>query len=301
LLISRDSQISLNNVDVSVIIPVYNLEKQITAQLESLRAILNSSLNYEIIIINDGSTDKTLEVLRQEEETDNHVHVISYPRNEGKGHAIKRGVIESLGKLAILLDGDSQISLRLLNDFLTETKNYDLVIGSKRHPLSNIDLPLSRTIYNRVFNILVRATTGIRIKDTQVGLKVGKGDVFRTIFKYISVKRYAFDVELLTIASILELNVKEMPVDIKHNHHHFRLWEIGKMFLDLMAVSRKYRISHWYQKQILSELRNPDLQDTTLLQKINNYSPSSKAGIGRIVLLFIAILSTIVETAFPGA
>ena len=263
---SRDSQIPSTNVDISVIIPVYNLEKQIIVQLESLRAILKSSLNYEIIIVNDGSTDKTLEVLRKEEETDSHIHVISYHRNEGKGHLIKRGVIESFGKLAILLDGDRDISLSMLVDFLIETKNYDLVIGSKRHPQSNIDLPLSRTIYNRVFNIFVRATTGIKIKDTQVGLKVGKGNVLRTIFKYINVKRYAFDVELLTIASILKLNIKEMPVDIKSNHH-LRLQEIVKMLLDLIAVSCKYRIFHSYQKQILSELRNPDLQETTILEK----------------------------------
>jgi glycosyltransferase involved in cell wall biosynthesis len=89
LLISRDSQISSNVVDISVIMPVYNLEKQIIVQLESLRAILKSSLNYEIIIVDDGSTDNTLEVLRKEEEMDNHIHVISYPRNEGKGHAVK--------------------------------------------------------------------------------------------------------------------------------------------------------------------------------------------------------------------
>jgi hypothetical protein len=100
----------------------------------------------------------------------------------------------------------SEISLRLLNDFL-------LVIGSKRHPLSIIDLPLSRTFYNRVFNILVRAATGIKIKDTQVGLKVDKGGVLRSIFKFIKVNRYAFDVELPPIASIFELNVKEMRVD----------------------------------------------------------------------------------------
>jgi dolichol-phosphate mannosyltransferase len=268
LIISTDSQIPSNNVDISVIIPVFNLEKQIIVQLESLRAILESSLNYEIIIVDDGSTDKTLEVLRKEEVTDKHVRVISYPQNVGKGHAVKRGVMESVGKIAIMLDGDRDISLSLLVDFLTETKNYDLVIGSKRHPLSNIDLPLSRTFYHRVFNILVRATTGLKIKDTQVGLKVGKGDVLRTIFKYISVKRYAFDVELLTIASILKLNIKEMPVDIKLNHN-MRLWEITKMLLDLMTVSCKYRISHWYQKQILSELRNPDLQETTVLEKTN--------------------------------
>jgi glycosyltransferase involved in cell wall biosynthesis len=166
---------------------------------------LKSSLIYKIIIVTDGSTDKTLEV-RKEEETDSHIHVISYHRNEGKGHLVKRGVIESFGKLAILLDSDSEISLRLLNDFL-------LVIGSKRHPLSIIDLPLSRTFYNRVFNILVRAATGIKIKDTQVGLKVDKGGVLRSIFKFIKVNRYAFDVELPPIASIFELNVKEMRVD----------------------------------------------------------------------------------------
>jgi glycosyltransferase involved in cell wall biosynthesis len=66
---------------------------------------LKSSLIYKIIIVTDGSTDKTLEV-RKEEETDSHIHVISYHRNEGKGHLVKRGVIESFGKLAILLDSE---------------------------------------------------------------------------------------------------------------------------------------------------------------------------------------------------
>jgi glycosyltransferase involved in cell wall biosynthesis len=249
-----------NNVDISIIIPAYNLGKQIILQLERLKTILHSNLRYEIIVVNDGSTDNTLYLLEKEAESDVNIRLISYAQNKGKGYALRKGVLTSSGSLAMLLDGDCEISLASLNEYLNEIEGSDLVIGSKRHPLSNVDLPFIREFLSRTFNIFVRFTTGIKIKDTQVGLKVGKGTIIREIFRHVQVKRYAFDVELLTIASLLSLKVKEMPVDL-NIECQFRLREIAKMFVDVLAVSYKYRLCRSYHRQLLSKLKVPYHQE----------------------------------------
>jgi hypothetical protein len=89
-------------------------------------------------------------------------------------------------------------------------------------------------------------TLGIAQSDTQTGLKVGKGDIMRTIFGSVSVNRYAFDVELLTIASILQLKVQEMPVIMKIDRR-FNTRQIVNMFLDVARIWYKYRIAHRYE------------------------------------------------------
>ena len=100
-----------------------------------------------------------------------------------------------------------------------------------------------------MFNFFVRTFTGIKLRDTQSGLKVARGDVLRKIFEIISVKRYAFDVELLTIASLLGLKIKEMPVEIKMDRR-FKIKDIVRMFKDVLAISYRLRIKQFYQKQI---------------------------------------------------
>ncbi len=164
-----------NNVDLSIVIPAYNLGKRIILQLEELKTILDPNLKYEIIVVNDGSTDSTLSLLQKEAESDNHIHLISYAQNKGKGHAIREGVLKSIGNLVMLLDGDCEISLAPLNKYLNEIEDSDLVIGSKRHHLSIVHLPWHRKFLSKIFNVFVRLTTGIKVKDTQVGLKLGKG------------------------------------------------------------------------------------------------------------------------------
>jgi dolichyl-phosphate beta-glucosyltransferase len=238
-----------NNVDISIIVPAYNLGKWIILQLEELKTILDSNLKYEIIVVNDGSTDNTLCLLQKEAESDNHIHLISYAQNKGKGHAIREGVLKSIGNLVMLLDGDCEIFLDALDEYLNEIEDSDLVIGSKRHHLSKVQLTWHREFLSKIFNVLVRLTIGIKVKDTQVGLKLGKGAVIREIFKNVHVNRYAFDVELLAIASLLGLKVKEMPVNI-NIECQFKLSEMAKMFRDVLAVSYRYKLCRSFQKVI---------------------------------------------------
>jgi dolichol-phosphate mannosyltransferase len=233
---------------ISIIIPVYNEESKITSLLAHIKDVLNEALlDFELIIINDGSTDKTEQVILEQEKLDRRIKVLSYIQNRGKGHAVRLGVLNSIGDVVSFLDGDLDISPSQIKNYIKELEGCDLVIASKAHPLSVITAPFVRKILSKMFSILVRLAVGINIKDTQSGLKVGDGNALRKIFNVMLVKRYAFDVEMLAIASRLDLKIKESPINITLDGP-FKFREIVNMFLDVLGISYRLRILRSYQK-----------------------------------------------------
>src|SRR5919202_1945068 len=249
-----------SEAQISVVIPVHNQEIQISALLTKIKEILNSTMqSYEIVVVNDGSYDKTLNILQKEKLLDPCIKIISYMPNRGKGHAVKTGVMQASGSIIIFVNGDFNISHDKIKEYIDELKNCDLVIASKRHPLSKVNAPTSRIFLSRVFNLLVRLFVGVKMKDTQSGLKDGNGAALRMIFGVMLVKRYAFDVELLTIATAMHLNIRELPIEINLDHG-FRIQDIVKMLLDITAISYRHRIRRWYNRQLL--LLSPYAQRT---------------------------------------
>lgn len=237
---------------ISIVIPMYNQSAYIVSSLSGLKRVLDSiGRSYEVIVVNDGSTDNTLDILQKESSQTANLKVLSYTPNKGKGHAVKTGILASKGQLVLFTDGDLDISPEIINDYFIELESYDLVIASKRHPRSVVKSTLSRRFLSRVFNLIARLLTGIKASDTQAGLKAGNGKVLKKVFEMIVVKRYAFDVELLAVASIMNLRIKELPVNIEISKR-FKIKDIARMFIDILAISYRYRISHWYQKRIKS-------------------------------------------------
>jgi len=233
---------------ISIIIPVYNEELNILSILNHIKNILSETLlDYELIVINDGSTDKTEPVLLEEQKLDKRVKILSYPRNKGKGHAVKMGVLNSRGDVVCFLDGDLDICPSEIKNYIKELEGCDLVIASKAHPFSVITAPIVRKMLSKIFNIFVRLAVGINIKDTQSGLKIGNGNALRRIFNVMLVKRYAFDVEMLAIASRLNLKIKESPIRITLDCP-FKFREIVNMFIDVLGISYRLRIIRFYQK-----------------------------------------------------
>lgn len=239
---------SLTESRISLVIPVFNHARKISYSIEKIKQAVELSLsNYELIIVNDGSTDNTLTILKDIAKTDDeHVRVISYTPNRGKGYAVRQGVLHSQGDAVVLLDGDLDISPDLIKDYVERLSTSDLVIASKKHPESNVRIPRSRAFLSRAFNLLIKVTIGIAQTDTQAGFKVGKGDIMRKIFRNVTVNRYAFDVEFFAIASILHLKVQEMPVIMKIDRK-FKIKEIVNMFVDVTRIWYKYRITHRYE------------------------------------------------------
>jgi glycosyltransferase involved in cell wall biosynthesis len=240
----------MSHSEVSFVIPAYNEEHSIETTLGTLDEVAKKKkLRYEIVVVDDGSRDKTLTRAVKYANKNGHVKVIGYPKNEGKGYAIKAGFMQAKSEAVVFADSDMEIDLTTISRYVEALQRGDIVIATKWHPDSTVDMPLVRRILSHGFNVLVRILTGARLKDTQVGLKAMKKKAFEKIFPRLSVKRYAFDVELLAVANLYSLKIVEMPARLKMNAS-FNLKEIFKMFMDLLGISYRLRVLHWYQQPV---------------------------------------------------
>ncbi len=240
----------MEQIELSFVIPAYNEEDFIENTLDSIDTVIQGKhLPYEIVVVDDGSCDRTFNNAMRYAKRNGHVRVLSYPKNVGKGYAVRTGFMKAIGQVVIFADGDMEIDLTTISNYLDALKNGDIVIASKRHSNSRVDVPISRRLLSETFNGLVRFLTGVPLKDTQSGLKAMKKSVFLDIFPKLAVKRYAFDVELLAVAHLHGLKVVEMPVNIKLNAS-FKLDDMWHMFVDLLGIAYRLRIVHWYQRQI---------------------------------------------------
>jgi dolichol-phosphate mannosyltransferase len=240
----------MGQVALSFVLPAYNEEDFIEDTLSTLEALIkNKNLPYEIVVVDDGSLDGTLAKATRYAKRNGHVKVVSYSKNIGKGHAVKTGFIEATGDIIVFADSDMEIDLETISTYLEALGKGDIVIASKRHSDSRVDVPLIRKILSISFNGLVRLLTGVPLNDTQSGLKAIRKSAFVDIFPRLAVKRYAFDVELLAVANLYGLRVVEMPVCIKLDAS-FKPKEIWHMFVDVLGIAYRLRIIHWYQHQI---------------------------------------------------
>ncbi|MGD0203947.1 MAG: glycosyltransferase [Candidatus Bathyarchaeia archaeon] len=243
----------MQQVELSFVIPAYNEEDFIEDMLESIDAVIaGKHLPYEILVVDDGSRDRTFANAVRYAKRNGHVKVLSYPENVGKGHAVKTGFMQSNGDVVVFADSDMEIDLSVISKYIEALKRGDIVIASKKHPDSRVKVSLSRKILSSGFNSLVRLLTGVPLKDTQSGLKAMRKSAFVDIFPRLAVKRYAFDVELLAVANLFGLKVVEMPVNIKLDAS-FKPKEMWHMFLDLLGITYRLRVIHWYQRPLPSK------------------------------------------------
>ncbi len=233
---------------MSFVLPAYNEEQIIESTLSKLNSNFSTKETpYEIVVIDDGSKDNTRNKALCYSTLNSQVKVLGYNKNEGKGYAITQGFKESKGDAIILFDSDSDIDPRQIQYFLDLLKKGDIVIGCKWHPKSVVKMPFMRRLLSHSFNFLTQLLTGLKVKDTQTGIKVLRRDAFADLFSQLCVKRYAFDVELLVLAKIYGLKIIEVPVNLTINHS-FSFKNIWHMFIDLLGITYRLRIKKWYQR-----------------------------------------------------
>jgi len=238
----------MGQVDLSFVIPAYNEEDSIEGALIALDAAVETKeLHYEIVVVDDGSRDQTFSKANMYANKNSHVKVIRCIKNMGKGYAIKEGFMQAKGDAVVFADSDLEIDLTAVSRYVEALRHGDIVIASKWHPESVVKIPLVRRILGCGFNLLVRVLTGVKLKDTQAGLKAIRRKVFEDVFPRLAVKRYAFDVELLAVANLYGLKVVEMPVNLQMGAL-FSLREVGRMFLDLLGIAYRLRVIRWYQR-----------------------------------------------------
>lgn len=204
------------DVDISIVIPTYRQGGRIRTDIESVSDVLREiTANYEVIVVVDGCPDDTLD--RALECADDRVRIFGYKVNRGKGYAVRFGFQHASGTVIGFIDAGGDIdptglvtAIRILNE-----TDADAVVGSKRHPKSRVTYPMLRRLYSGFYQQLVKALFGFDLSDTQTGLKVFRRSAVMNALPYMSIDRFAFDVELLAIIQRLGFNrFAETPVNV---------------------------------------------------------------------------------------
>ncbi len=245
---------------ISIIVPAFNQEKTIVRDLNRIKQVLDK-LRYstELICVVDGKTDKTFEKASKFAKNYQNVKVIGYATNKGKGYAVRFGMAESRGEVVVFIDAGMDLNPNGLSMLLEHFEWYaaDIVVGSKRHPVSKVDYPWQRRILSIGYQFLVWLLFGLKIRDTQVGMKFFKREVLEKVLPRLLVKRYAFDVEMLAVANHLGYKrIFEAPIDVTLRFggtstitsQRF-LRTVLAMLLDTLAVFYRLRILNYYSDE----------------------------------------------------
>ena len=205
------------NPHISIIIPCYNEGKRIGRNLLLIAKYLRTKrITYEILVIDDGSTDDTLQIVTAYQAQAADLHVIKTPKNRGKGYAVRQGLLQARGDLRLFLDADGSTSINHLDIFLPEfEQGYDVVIGTRRMQGAQILVhqPLYRQIMGCLGNWLIRGVLGLwSYRDTQCGFKMLTAKAAQTVAAQMMIDRFGFDFELIALAQKAGFNIKQLPV-----------------------------------------------------------------------------------------
>lgn len=236
---------------LSVIVPAYNCPTIFT-DLNTICHYLNQ-LNkpWEVICVVDGlksKKDQTFE--KAKKARSQFVKVYTYPENKGKGYAIRFGMARSMGGTVAFIDAGGDLNAKGIGLALEHMRwyNADIVVGSKRHSASKVTYPWQRKILSFIVQKMTRFFFGLNVSDTQTGLKVFKRKVLVKILPRLSVKRWAFDLEMLAVANHLGFTrIYESPVEIIHNFSSNVGFKAVQNFAqDYLAILYRIYILHYY-------------------------------------------------------
>ncbi len=228
---------------LSIVIPAYNESMRVGKTLDEVRKYASSKpFEVEIVLVDDGSSDRTAELFREFQSLWPSTQVLLNGVNRGKGFSVRRGVLEARGKVALFTDADLSSPIEEADKLLAalESESADAAIGSRAldRKLIGVRQPLRREFAGRFFNLLVRLFTGLKLHDTQCGLKLFRRDSTRRAFELQQVERFGFDPEVLFLIQHLGGKIVEVPVRWNDNPAtkvHF-LRDSTRMFLDLIVL-----------------------------------------------------------------
>lgn len=238
---------------ISLIIPAYRQQKTIKRDLNHIKNVMDQlRYDYEIIVVVDGQFDKTFENAKKVKSRK--ILTIGYKHNYGKGHAVRFGMNRAKGDIIGFIDAGMDINPNSLSMLLEHFEWYkaDIIIGSKWHPVSKVNYPLFRKIISFGYSDLVKLLFGLKVKDTQLGLKFFRREVLEKVLPRLLVKTYAMDVEILAVADRLGYKrIFEAPIeldwkDINSSVSKDLAGSIWDMFCDTLAVFYRLKILKYY-------------------------------------------------------
>lgn len=241
---------------LSVVIPAYNEERRISKTLLDIDKYLSKQkYSYEIIVVDDGSKDRTKFVVEKFQGVIKNLRLIANPQNRGKGYVVRQGMLEAKGDFRIFTDADNSTSVDQVERMWPHLeRGFEVVIGSR--DVKGAVIAVKQPWYRRVllgntFNLLVQMICGLwGIWDTQCGFKGFSKKATEDIFPKCKIDRWAFDPEILVIAKKMGYKIKEVPVTwLNDFESKVKLKSTIKMFLDILQIRlnlirRKYNFKN---------------------------------------------------------
>jgi len=210
----------LEPVTYSIILPAYNESARIAGTLGRIFAhATQCSWNVEVIVVNDGSSDDTAEVVREYARKHPELRLLENPGNRGKGYSVRNGMLRARGDILLFSDADLSSPIEEADKlFAAIVKGADIAIGSRwlDRRLQIRRQPLYRRLFGRIFNLALRVILGVQFKDTQCGFKAFTRRSAQAIFPLQKIERWGFDPELLYLAKKFGFAVREVPVAWSH-------------------------------------------------------------------------------------
>ena len=208
-------------LELSIIVPAYNEQLRITSFLKNLLDFSKKNLDsYEIIIVDDGSTDKTYQIVKNLIKDNENTKIITYSENKGKGYAVLKGILNAIGEFVLFIDADGATPPDEIKNMIKiyRKHGYDVVIGTRIDETSSIEnpQPTSRKVLSLFFNLYSNILFHLRINDLLCGFKGFKKEVAMRIFQNLQSFRWEFDVEILYKARKLGYSLYQIPIKWKH-------------------------------------------------------------------------------------
>jgi glycosyltransferase involved in cell wall biosynthesis len=239
----------------SIVIPAYNESARIPATLLSVVTFLRANqYSAEVVVVDDGSTDNTADVVRAFATNAPEVRLLQNPGNHGKGYSVRSGLLQALGEVVMFTDSDLSAPFEeapLL--FAAIEKGADIAIGSRwlESGRQTHRQPLYRQFFGRCFNAVTRGVMGLRFADTQCGFKAFTRQAAQTVFQLQTIEGWGFDPEILFIALKRGYKVVEVPVSWAHDERtRMSYLKDGIKMLEEIAIIRWNALRGRYGKQV---------------------------------------------------
>ena len=240
---------------LTVIVPAYKQERTIVKDLQNIEQVLKQiRYDYELICVVDGKVDRTFE--KAKKLSSSKIKVIAYEQNHGKGYAVRYGMARAKGDLIAFIDSGMDINPNGISMLLEHMVWYDsdVVVGSIRHSASKvIGYPFKRKVFSIGYHLLTRSLFGLRITDSQRGVKIFKREVLEKVLPRLLVKRFAFDIEILAVAHRLGFKkIHDGPVEMdarRFRYSSITTTTVASMFLDTVAIFYRLNILRYYDSK----------------------------------------------------
>lgn len=208
------------NIYLSVIIPAYNEEANIGSTLEEVAVYLKGKdYSYEVIVIDDGSSDGTIQKAQEKKNILDELKVVPSKPNHGKGYVVRNAILASTGKYVMFMDADNATSINELDSFMPYLEEgYDAVIGSRRLKDSDVVVPESamRIILGNIYILLSKIFLGSKVRDFNCGFKAYNRFAANKVFSLQRMDDWSFDTEIMFLLNKFGMKIKELPVRWTH-------------------------------------------------------------------------------------